>query len=66
MTSTMNMPAFMGGLILSMIWIFNIYIFFESTEPTGRLLSAGAFVLLLTLLIPFWIQVVKALGGKKR
>lgn len=66
MPNTMNTALFIGGIIISFLGVFNIYIFFESADTTARLLSAGAFVLLLTLLIPFWIQVFKALSGNKR
>lgn len=59
MANKMNTAAFIGGFVLSSVWLFTIYPFFNSTAMAAKLLAAGAFVLLLILLIPLWIQLSK-------
>lgn len=65
MQNTMNTAVFIGGIIFSFLGVFNIYIFFESTTIAAKLFSAGSFVLLLFLLIPFWIQLFKSFRQNK-
>lgn len=56
-----NIGFFIGGTILTFIFLFGIYTFFEKTVIAAKLLAAGGSILSLVLLVPFWIAVFKIL-----
>jgi len=58
-TGDPNTGFFIGGTILTLMFLFGIYTFFEQTAIAAKLLAAGGSILLLALLIPFWIKVFK-------
>ncbi|WP_068674740.1 hypothetical protein [Oceanobacillus sp. Castelsardo] len=58
-TSNPNIGFFVGGTILTLMFLYGIYTFFEQTAIAAKLLAAGGSILLLVLLIPFWKKAFK-------
>lgn len=54
-----NLAFIIGGIMLNLLFFFDVYTFFEKEAIAAKLLAAGSSILLLALLIPFWIQVFK-------
>lgn len=56
-----NVGFFIGGTIITFIFLFGVYTFFEQTAIAAKLLAAAGSILSLVLLVPFWITVFKIL-----
>lgn len=59
MKQTMNTGSVIGGIFLTAVIFFNIYLMIVQNALISNLLSAAAIVLLLIIVIPFWVLMVK-------
>lgn len=54
-----------ASIMLSAFLIWDVFIFFNKTTITSKLLAAGSFIILLSLLILFWNQTLKNIKQEK-
>lgn len=55
------MGSIIAALLLSGMLMFSLNTFFIKTAIVAKLLAAGGFILLLFLVIPGWLQILKAI-----
>ena len=55
----MNMGSVIGGIFLTAVIFFNIYLIIVKSSLVANLLSVLAIGLLLIIVIPFWVLLIK-------